>query len=154
MARFDHHADALGIDRLHDFLGYLLGEALLKLQPSRVHVHHPRQLGYAEYPAARYIADVASSEKREHVVFAKAVHLDVLHDHHTVRFLREHGAVDETLQVDAVAGGEELEGLGDAFRRLEQALALRVLADFDQQLAYQRLDLGAVYLHRFRLLVA
>src|SRR6266404_7161680 len=137
VARFDHHAHALGVDRLHDFLGYLLGEALLKLQPSRVHVHHPRQLGHAEYPAARYIADVAPPEKGEHVVFAKAVHLDVLHDHHTVRFLREHGAVDEPLHVDAVAGGKELEGL----------------ADFDQQLAYQRLDFGAVYLHRFRLLV-
>jgi len=71
------------------------------------------------------------------VVFAKTVHLDVLHDHHAVGFLREHGAVDQALQVDAVAGGEEIDRLGDAFRRPQQALALRVLADFDQQLAYQ-----------------
>ena len=84
-------------------LRYLLGEALLKLQAARVHVHQPRQLGHAEYPAARYVADVASSEKRQHVVLAKAVDLDVLHDHHAVGFLREHRAVDQPFQVDTAS---------------------------------------------------
>ena len=84
MARFDHHAHALRVDRIHDCLRDLLGQPLLQLQPARVHVDQTRELADAEDRAARDVADVAAAEERQHVVLAQAVELDVLHDHHAV----------------------------------------------------------------------
>jgi hypothetical protein len=80
-------------------------------------------------------------------VLAQAVDLDVLDDHHAVGRLREHRAVDQLLRIGPAARGEEFDCLRDPLRRLEQALPMRVLADFDQELADQSLDLLAIGFH-------
>ena len=49
-------------------------------------------------------------------------------------------AVDEPLGVDVVAGGQLRVHPVDPLRRPDQALAVRVLADLDQDLADGRLD--------------
>src|SRR5687767_7488375 len=116
MARLDHHAHAFGIDRFHDLARNVLGESLLKLQPARVDVDQPRKLAHAEHLAIRDVTNMAATEERQHVVLAKAVHLDVLHDHHAARLLGEEGIVDHLLHVGAVAMREKAEGLRDALR--------------------------------------
>src|SRR3954468_7425128 len=97
MARFDHHAHALGVDRLHHHLGDLLGEALLKLEPARKHIHQSRELAYTEDTAVGDIADMAAAEKREHVMLAEAIELDVLHDHHAAGGLGKERVIDHLL---------------------------------------------------------
>ena len=145
--RLDHHADALGGDRIHHLLRDLLGQPFLQLQPAGVHVDQAGELRYAEHASARDVADVAAAEERQHVMLAQAVDLDVLDDHHAVGRLREHRAVDQLLRIDPGAGSEELDRLRDPLRRLEQAFAVRILADLDQQLGDQRLDFLAVRFH-------
>src|SRR5207344_1820300 len=51
VARLDHHAHALGVDRLHDDLRDLVGETLLELEAPRVDVHQSRELAHAEHLA-------------------------------------------------------------------------------------------------------
>ena len=63
------------------------------------------------------------------MVLAEAVDLDVLDEHHLGVVLLEDGARGDALGVEAVAVGQELERLRDALGRLEQPLALGVLAD-------------------------
>src|SRR5438552_4056851 len=99
MPRFDHHTDPSGVDRGEDFLRNLFRQSLLQLQPPGVHVDEPCELRHAEYAAAGNVADVAAAEKRQHVVLAQAVYLDILYDHHAVSGLREYRAVDQTLRI-------------------------------------------------------
>ena len=78
---------------------------------------------------------MAAAEKRQHVMLAQAVDLDVLHDDHAVRLLGEDGAVDDLLEVSACAGCEERQCVGDALRRFDETFAIRILAERDQDLA-------------------
>ena len=90
---------------------------------------------------------MAAAVERQHVVLAQAVELDVLHDHHAARGLREERLVDHDLRVGAVAMGQEGECLRYAQRRLHQAFALGILAQLDQELAHQRFDFLGVGFH-------
>ena len=84
-------------------------------------------------------------------MLAQAVELDVLHDDHAVGLLREDRVVDQLYGVDAIAGGEESQRGRDALRSTHEALALRILADLEQELADERFDF--VFVH-VRLLLA
>src|SRR5207247_15565 len=99
----------------------------------------------------RNVADMAATVKRQHVVLAQAVELDVLHDHHAVGLLREDRVVDQLYGVDTVAGCEKSQRGRDALRSAHEAFALRVLADLEQELADERFDF--VFVH-VRLLLA
>src|SRR5262249_52690568 len=80
-------------------------------------------------------------------MLAEAVDLDVLDDHHAVRFLREYRTVDQLVLIDAIARRKEGERRGDPVRRLDQSFALGILADLAQQLVDERCDLSRVDLH-------
>ena len=84
MLAFDHHADPLRAGGIHHFAGDLRREPLLNLQAPRVDIDNPRELAQSEDFFLRDIADVAAPEKREHMVLAHAVHLDVARDDHVV----------------------------------------------------------------------
>ena len=90
---------------------------------------------------------MATAEEGQHVVLAQTVELDVLHDDHTVGLLREDGSVDQLHRVCTRAGGEKSQRGSDALRRLHQTFALRVLANFDEYLVDQALDLLGVHMH-------
>jgi len=90
---------------------------------------------------------VAAAEERQHVVLAQAVELDVLHDHHAARGLREERLIDHRRRLGAIALGEKGERLGDAQRRLLQAFAVGVFAELDEELADQRFDFLRVGFH-------
>src|ERR1700687_2271952 len=91
---------------------------------------------------------MAGGAKGEHMMLAKAVHLDVLHDDHAVGLLREDSAVDELDRIGPITRREEGKGRGDALRRLEESLPLGILAYLQQQLADQGFDLRGVDIHR------
>lgn len=70
------------------------------------------------------------------MVLAEAVDLNVLDNDHFVVALVKEGVVDKVLDVDVVALCEEEQGLGVARRRVEEALAVGVLADALEQGAH------------------
>ena len=75
--------------------GYVGGPAakttLLNLEAAGEDVDEARDLAQANHLGARNIGDVALAEKRQQMVFAKAVEVDVLDDHHLVMLFVEHG---------------------------------------------------------------
>src|SRR6478672_6735737 len=83
-----HHAKVIGLDdhsnsrRLEHSakpLGYLLSQPLLDLETPRIDVHYPRDLRKSDDLAIRDIGNVGLPEKRQHVVLAHRVELDVAH---------------------------------------------------------------------------
>src|SRR6516165_3184844 len=144
-----HHAQVLSLDgdthavcfdRLHDEVRNLIGEALLNLQASRIHVLHARQLADAKDAPLGNVANVAATKERKEVMLAKAVELDVPGDHHVVGLLGEDGLVDRLLGIGAVTRGQKPERLSYPQRRLNEPLAIRILADFRKQFPHQPRD--------------
>mmetsp|Transcript_24844 Transcript_24844/g.65528 ORF Transcript_24844/g.65528 Transcript_24844/m.65528 type:complete len:277 (+) Transcript_24844:203-1033(+) len=118
----------------------LLREPLLDLQPPRVEVRNPRELGEAEHDAAGEVTDVYPAVEGQQVVLAQRVKLDVAHDDHPAHGARrislvdaKLGVADDIAQLASVARREEAQRLGGAQRRSHQALARGVLADRVQQ---------------------
>ena len=68
------------------------------------------------------------------MVLAEAAEIDILHDHHFVVVLDEHGAVQDLLGVLSVAGGEIAQRLLDTLGRPVQPLALDILTELFQDL--------------------
>ena len=71
---------------------------------------------------------------------AEAEKVDVLHDHHLVVVLDEHGVVQDVLHVSVVARGEVAQRLCDTLRGLLEPLAVHVLAELLQELRDQLFD--------------
>ena len=105
-----------------------LGQPLLHLQPAAEDVDEPRNLAEADHLVARNVGDVALAEKRQQMMLAQAVEIDVLDDHHLAVVDREQRPVQDLIDVGAVAAGEKRQRLLDPLRRIEQTLALRILA--------------------------
>src|SRR5438309_1216469 len=79
---------------------------------------------------------------------AQREEVDVLHDDHLVIVFDEQRVVQDVLDFLFVPGGEILQRGGDAFRRLRQALALYVLAQFVQKLLDELFDHRASRMQR------
>ena len=88
--------------------------------------------------AVRNVGDVRLAEERQQVVLAQRVDFDVLDDHHLPVFFAEHRRAQDLRRVEIVAVGQELQRLGDAFRRLGKPFARGILA--------QVLENGAIFL--------
>ena len=85
------------------------------------------------------VGDVALAEERQQVVLAQAVEVDVLHDHHLAVIDGEQRVVEDFVDVHAVAAREELEGLLDALRGVQQPFAAGIFSELGQELPYERL---------------
>jgi hypothetical protein len=70
---------------------------------------------------------MALPEKRQHVMLAKAVKINVLHDHHLVGRRLEQRIVQHLFGIFRVATGKELESFRHASRRAHQSLPIWVL---------------------------
>ena len=128
MLGLDHHRHAVRLERFHDRLGDLAGQAFLNLGAAGVCLDHPRQLADADDPPLGEVADVGLAVEGEQVVLAHAVEGDVAQDDHLiVRNLEAHLEVVGGVLVEAL----EYLGvhLGDAPGRLDQALAGGVVPD-------------------------
>jgi hypothetical protein len=92
-------------------------------------LHHAGDLGKAQHPAVRKVGDMRLADDRHHMVLAMREERNVFHQHHVViagDFLE--GAAEHVLGGKVIAGEELAIGLGDAFRRIDEALALRIVA--------------------------
>jgi len=106
MLRFDDNSDALGADLVVDGVGDLHGETFLHLEPPCKHVHEPWNLAQAnDFPIGN-VCHMTLAEEREHVVFAKAENLDILHDHHFVVCDIEHGSIQQLVRILLVTAGQ------------------------------------------------
>src|SRR6478735_8594841 len=140
------HAQVLALDDddraarlqvLDERVGDLGRQALLDLGAAREHLDEARELGEPGDPAVDVgdVADVRDAVERHEVVLARRVHLDVLDEHHLLvteveRRREDVGRLLAQPREDLAVGAR------DARRRLAQALAVRVLADGEQQLAH------------------
>ena len=103
----DDDADAARLQRIHDRIGDLVGEALLHLQAAGEHVHDAGRLGEAHDAAMRDVRHVRPAEERQHVVLAQRVELDVLHQDHALVRLLEERVADHLLERLRIAPREE-----------------------------------------------
>src|SRR5690606_30444622 len=150
------HAQVLALDDddgparlqvLHERVRDLGREALLDLRAPRVHLDEARELGQARDAPVDVgdVADVRDAVERHQVVLARRVHLDVLDEHHLLvpeveRRREDVGRLLAQAREDLAVGARH------AGRGVAQALAVRVLADGDEQLAHG--GLGAVLVVR------
>ena len=68
-------------------------------------------------------------------MLAEGVKLDVLHDHHLAVVVLKGGGTEHRFGILMVASGECLERLGDAYRRLLEAIAVGVLTQLGEDLS-------------------
>jgi hypothetical protein len=66
---------------------------------------------------------VALAEKRQEVMLAEAVEIDVLDDHHLAVINCEQRVVDDFVDVGLVSAGQEAQRLFHALRRVAEAFA-------------------------------
>ena len=83
------------------------------------------------------------SEKGDHVMLTERKQLDVLHNDHVLDVLVEDGALDHLDQILVVALSKVADRSGRSLWRLEQSLAVHILAN-----AFQNLDVGLAE-HRY-----
>ena len=91
-----------------------VGQALLHLQPTGIHLRQPRQLAEADDLLGRQVGDVHPAVERQQVVLAEAVHFHVAHDDHLVVVRLEQGVTHDRSRVDSVAGRKEGPAAGNA----------------------------------------
>src|ERR1700730_1762561 len=145
--RLDDHHHPTWFQRVHQGVGYLAGHPLLHLRAPRIDIDQPGQLGKPGDLAlvVRDIADVRDPDEREQVMFARPVHLDVADDDHLVMVRVEHGA-EHVLRALPQPGELLRVGPRDPGRGVAQAVALRVLADGEEDLPDRALDARQVEL--------
>ena len=146
MRRLHDDGDAHGRDFRVDRFGNLVGQALLHLQPPREHLDEPRDLAQPDHPGARDVRHVTFAEKRQQMVLAQAVEIDILDDHHLAIIDREQRVVQYLIDVGAVSTGQKPVRLLDAPGRVEQPLAGRILAHLGEQTPDQLLHRSILYL--------
>ncbi|KAG1249111.1 hypothetical protein G6F68_013513 [Rhizopus microsporus] len=130
-----HHAHVLGFDDdAHacragdglDGLGDLAAEVFLDLQAAGIHLDDAGDLGQAQDAAGRQVGHVRLADEGQHVGLAQRVQLDVLDQHDFAGVGGEQRAVDDFVQVLAVAAAQVAHGLGRAGGRVGQPFAGRV----------------------------
>src|SRR5258706_6268794 len=124
--RFNHHRDA---QRLQCFLNAIAAfdrEPLLHLQPARKRVDHARDFRQADDMSVGDIGDVRLAEKRQYVVLAQRVDLDIFHDHHLLILFLEHRRAQDRRRIEIVAVREKLQRFGNALGGFDEAFACRV----------------------------
>ena len=61
---------------------------------------------------------MTAADKREDVMFAQRVHLDILNQHHLAGIRGKQGVIDNRSQILLVAPGQKGERCGRSFRRV------------------------------------
>ena len=94
---------------------------LLRLQPARIDVDQPRELGKSDHPLDRQVGDMRPAEERHDVVLAMRIERDVAHQHEIVvgADLGER-AVEHLDRAFVIAAEQFVIGGDDAARRVEQ----------------------------------
>src|SRR5580704_16896784 len=143
MRGLDHDGDPARFQDLLDRVGDLRGEPLLDLQPLGEDLDHARQLGDTHHPFVGNIADPHPADDRRDMVLAMALEGDAAqHDHLVVAVDLAEGLAKNLVRVFIVAGEIFAIGAHEAIGRLDQAVAIGVLANPLQDGAERVLGLG------------
>ncbi len=126
MLRLNNYRYTKGIQRLLNSIQYLMRHPLLHLQAAGKDINHARKLRQACNPTVRDIRYMCLPKERKHMMLAKRVQFNILHNHHLAIALMKFGAVQNILRVHAIALCDELHRLCNALRCLQQAFPLRV----------------------------
>src|SRR5687767_4156247 len=127
----DRHAQ--WIDFLENLLGNLIRHPLLDLQTSRKHVDQPWNLAQTDHMTPGNVGDVALPEKRQNVMLAKTVEINVLDDDHLVVIDGEQCAVEDGVDIGVVTAGQEPERAFDALRGADESFAGWIFAQLGEQ---------------------
>src|SRR6266436_41572 len=136
MARLNHHAHALRLDRLLYGFRDLGGQTFLNLQAAREDFDQPRNLAQPDHFTFGDISHVYFAEKWQHVMFAQAEHLNVFDNNHLVVGDGEERLLQHRVRIFFVAAGEKFPGPAHAIRSADQTLARRIFADTDNHFAH------------------
>ena len=117
----------------------LRGHVLLGLQPARIDVDEARKLGEPHHAVHGLVGDMRLAHERHHVVLAMGVEGDVAHQHEVVVLadLAE-GAVEHLGRTFAIAAVEFLVGVDHALWRVEETLAVGIVAGIGDERAHRR----------------
>ena len=138
------HRNAAGLENLVDRGCDLRGEMLLGLQAAGEDVGQPRQLRQAHHPLDRRIGDMRLAVERHHVMLALRGEFDVAdQDEIVIAGGLAKGAVQHLGRALVIALVEFVEGFDHPARRIQQTLAVGVLADIAEQGLHRVLGLGA-----------
>src|SRR5258705_5493449 len=99
MRAFADHGNAERIDLLADCLRNLICHPFLDLETPCKHIHKPRNLAESDHALAREVRDVTLAEKRQQVMLAQRVEVDVLDDHHFVIIDSEESVIENLINV-------------------------------------------------------
>jgi hypothetical protein len=123
MRGFHHDGDAERPNFFPNRFRDLIGEAFLHLQAAGEDVDQARNLAQADYTPLRNIGDVTLPEKRQQMMLAKTVEVDVFDDHHLVIIDAEERIVEDGVDICGIAARQEVERLFHSFRCVEQPFA-------------------------------
>src|SRR5262249_19277559 len=128
---FDDDSDALRLDHFLNRLGDLRRKAFLDLQAPREQFYETWDFAQSDHPSVGNVGYVHFAKKRKHMVLTQAEHLDVFHDHHLVVTDSKQGSLEQRFRIFFIALGEELHGLLDTRRRIDQPFTSRIFPEAD-----------------------
>ena len=123
MLCLDDHRNAERAEGFLERITNLCGEPLLHLQSSCAYIHHSGNFRQSGDVAVGNVRHVGFAVKRNHVVFAQAVHLHVLHDHHLLHALGEDCTSNDLDWIVPLALGEKLHRLCNSLGSFEQTFS-------------------------------
>lgn len=121
--------DALGAGRAHNLVANLGCQTLLHLQTTGEDIDDAGHLTKTDNLAVRYVTDGNATEKREYVMLAHRIELDVLDNHHLRAVMGEESLLHKLRRVDAIPLRKIIQSLGSADRRFDKAFALGIFAE-------------------------
>lgn len=129
--------DPLGPENVPDRLGDLLGQPFLHLESPGKNIDDARNLRESDDPPIGDVGDVHLPVEGQHVVFAQAVELDVLDQHHLRAVLLEHPLADDLADGLPVAGRQLGQAARNAIGGALEPLPSGVLAQAEKELTNQ-----------------
>ena len=103
-------ATPLGCRAVIKRVGDLRGELLLDLQAAREDIDDARDFREPDHFPVRDVSDMRFADKRQQMMFAHRVKLDVFDEHDLARIRMEDRLVDDLIQILPVAIGQKLKG--------------------------------------------
>ena len=117
------HGHALRLQVLLNRIGDLLGQLLLNLQTLGVDVDDASQLAQPDHAPIGNVSHVRLADKRQEVMLAHRVKLDVFDEHDLARFGFEDRIVDQVIEALPIAGSQKFKGARGPCRRRHRRAA-------------------------------
>src|SRR6516162_5494456 len=141
---FHHDGSAARLENLIESGRDLRGHVFLGLQTTRIDVHETSKLGQTNHTLHRLVGDMGLASERHNMVLAVGAEADIAHQHEIVVFSNlAEGTVEHLCRTFMVAAKELVVGIDHAPGRLDQTLAVRIIARVSDQRSHGCLSLLA-----------